>query len=115
MMAVKRKKPKEQKKHNKKNNLRFENYKDCLFNNKIIRKSQLTFKSDRHEVYTQEVNKVALKNKDNKREQTFNEVTTYPYRTPAVKVCESEMMVVRNFFVEKYEDFPLYHEIVLKR
>ena len=74
MMAVKRKKPKEQKKQSKKNNSRFENYKDCLFNNKIIRKSQLRFKSDRHEVYTQEVNKVVLKNKDNKRQLTFNEV-----------------------------------------
>ena len=38
----------------------FENYKDSLFNNKTIMRSQLRFKSDHHNVYTEEVNKVAL-------------------------------------------------------
>ena len=40
---------------------------------------------------------------------------TYPYGTPAVKVCESEMMVVRDLFVEKYVDCPFYSEVVLKQ
>ena len=31
----------------------FENYTDCLFNNKIILKSQQRFKSDHHKVYTE--------------------------------------------------------------
>ena len=68
----------------------FENYTDCLFNNKIVLKSQQRFKSDHHEVYTEEVNKNTLSSDDDKRLQTFNRVTTYPYGTPAVKVCESE-------------------------
>ena len=38
----------------------FENYKDSLFNDKIILKSQQRFKSDHHRVYTEEVNKIAL-------------------------------------------------------
>ena len=38
----------------------FENYKDCLFNDKIILKSQQRFKSDHHKVYTGEINKIAL-------------------------------------------------------
>ena len=80
-----------------------------------MRKSQLRFKSDLHEVYTKEVNKVALRNTDNERSQTFDGVTTYSYRTNAFKVCESEMMVVRHFFVEKNVDCPFYDEIVLKR
>ena len=42
------------------NELIFENYKDSLFNNKTILQSQLRFKSDHHNVYT-EVNKIALK------------------------------------------------------
>ena len=33
------------------------NYKDCLFNNKIILKSQQVFRSDHHDVYTVEINK----------------------------------------------------------
>ena len=35
-----------------KRRLMFENYKDCLFNNKIILQSQQRFKSD-HNVYTE--------------------------------------------------------------
>ena len=47
----------------------FKNYTDCLFNDKIILKSQQRFKSDHHEVYTEEVNKIALSSDDNKRLQ----------------------------------------------
>ena len=36
----------------------FDNYKEFLFHNKIILKSQQTFKSDHHEVCTEEVNKM---------------------------------------------------------
>ena len=91
----------------------FEDYKDCLLNDKIILKSQQRFKSVYHEVYTVKINKIALSSNDNKRLQTFDRVTTYG--APAVKVCESEMMVVRDLFVEKYVDCPIYGEIVLKR
>ena len=79
--------------------------KDCLFNGEAILKSQQRFKIDHHKVYTEEVNKIALSSDDDKRLQTFNRVTTYPYETPAVKPCENEMMVVRDFFVKKYVDF----------
>ena len=75
-----------------KRRLMFENYKDSLFNNKTILKSQLRFKSDHHNVYTEEVNKIALNSNDDKRLQTFDRVTTYPYETNAFKVCESEML-----------------------
>ena len=70
----------------------FENYKDSLFNNKKIMQSPLRFKSDHHNVYKEEVNKVALNTDDNKRLQTFDRVTTYPCGTNAFKVCESEML-----------------------
>ena len=76
----------------------FANYKDCLFNREVILKSQHRFKSDHHEVYTEEVNKIALSSDGDKRLQTFNRVTTYPYGANAFKVCESEMMTVRDFF-----------------
>ena len=41
-------------------------------------------------MYTEEVNKIALNSNDDKRLQTFDRVTTYPYGTNAFKVCESE-------------------------
>ena len=74
-----------------KRELMFENYKDCLFNNKIILKSQQRFKSYNHDVYTEEVDKIALSSDDGKRLQTFDRVTTYPYETNTFKVCETEM------------------------
>ena len=75
-----------------KRRLMFENYKDLLFNNKTIKRSQLRFKSDHHNVYTKEVNKIALNSSDNKRLQRFDRVTTYPYGKNSFKVCESEML-----------------------
>ena len=63
----------------------FENYKDSLFNNKTTLKSQLRFKSDQHDVYKEEVNKIALNSNDGKRLQTFDRVTTYPYETNTFK------------------------------
>ena len=45
----------------------FENYKDSLFNNKAILKSQLSFKSDHHNVYKEDDNKIALSSNDDTR------------------------------------------------
>ena len=75
-----------------KRRLMFENYKDSLLNNRTILKSQLRFKSNYHNVYTEKVNKIALNSNDDKRLQTFDRITTYPYGTNVFKVCESEML-----------------------
>ena len=80
-----------------KRELMFENYKDCLFNDKIILKSQQRFKSYNHDVYTEEVNKIALSSNDDKRLQTFDKITTYPYGTNTLKICESEMLNSKRF------------------
>ena len=47
--------------------LMFENYRDCLLNDKIILKSQERFESDNYKVYTQKSNKIALSSNDDKR------------------------------------------------
>ena len=75
-----------------KRELMLENYKDPLFNNKLILKSQQRFKSDHHRVYTEEINKIALSSNDDKRLQTLDKITAYPYGTNAFRVCESEML-----------------------
>ena len=70
-----------------KRELMFENYTDCLRNNKIILKSLQRFKSDHQKVYAKVVNKIALSSNDDKRLQTHDKITTYPYGTNAfVKV-----------------------------
>ena len=66
-------------------------------------------------MYTLEVNKIALSSDEDKRLQIFDGIETYPYGTNAFKACESEMMVVRNLFVEKYVDCPFYGETVSKQ
>ena len=75
-----------------KRKLMFENYKDCLLNDKILLKSQQIFKSNYHEVYTEEINKIAFSSNDDKRLQTSDRIKTYPYGTNAFKVCESEIL-----------------------
>ena len=75
----------------------FDDYTDSLFKNNIILRLQLRFTSDFHNVYTEEVNKIAISNNDDKRLQTFDKATTYPYGTNAYKVCESEMMTLKKY------------------
>ena len=70
----------------------FKNYKTCNFNNETILQSQQRFEGDYHDVYTERINKITLSSNDDKRLQTFDKVTTYPYGTNAFKVCESEML-----------------------
>ena len=75
-----------------KQRLKFGDCKDCLLNNEIVLKSQQRFKSERHDVYTEEINKVALSSNDDKRLQTFDRITLYPYGTSDVKVCKTELL-----------------------
>ena len=67
---------------------------------------QLRFKSDHHNMYTEEVNKIVLNSSDNKRLQTFDRVTAYPYGTNAFKVCKSEMLskICCNVYMINFDD-----------
>ena len=72
--------------------LKFDDYKDCLLNNEIILKSQQRFKSEAHNVYTEEVNKIALSSNDDKRLQTSDRITSYPYGTSTGIVCKTKLL-----------------------
>ena len=61
--------------------LMFENYRDCLFDNKTVDRSYERFKSYYHDVYTEEVNKIALSSNDDKITQTSDRISAYPYGT----------------------------------
>ena len=75
------KRAKDTKKCKVKREFTFKNYMDCLFSNEVIIKSQQRFRSDHYRVYAEEVNKIALSSNDDKRLQTFDKVTTFPYGT----------------------------------
>ena len=62
----------------------------------IILKSQQRFKSEAHNVCPEEVNKIALSSNDDKRLQTCDRITSYPYGTSVVKVCKTEILCKVN-------------------
>ena len=62
-----------------KNNIKFNDCKKCLFNDEYILKSQQRFISKKHDVYTENINKIALSNNDNKRIASSNKISSYPY------------------------------------
>ena len=72
--------------------LNFLDQNDCLLNNEIILKSQQKFKSERHNVYTEEVNKISLSSNEDKRLQTFERITSYPHGVSVEKVYKTEFL-----------------------
>ena len=59
--------------------VKFDDYKKCLLNDKILLRSEQRL-SKKHDVYTKDVNKIALSNDDDKRIVSSNKITSYPYR-----------------------------------
>ena len=59
--------------------IKFNDYKKCLLNDEIILKSQQRFISNKHDVYTEDVNKIALSNEDDKRMVSPDKISSYPY------------------------------------
>ena len=75
-----------------KRKLKFNDYKNFLLNNETVLKSQQRFKSGRHDIYNEKINKIALSSNDDKRLQTFDRITSYPYGTSSGKVCKTELL-----------------------
>ena len=59
--------------------LRFSDYKNCLFSNGKVLKSQQIFKSENHSVYKENINKITLSCDDDKRIVTSDGITSYLY------------------------------------
>ena len=59
--------------------IKFDDYKKCLLNREVILKSQQRFISKKHDVYTENINKIALSNNDDKRIVSSDKITSYPY------------------------------------
>ena len=59
--------------------IKFNDYKKCLLYDEVILKSQQRFISKKHDVYTENINKIALSNNDDKRIVSSNKISSYPY------------------------------------
>ena len=60
--------------------IKFNDYKNCLLKDEVVLKSQQRFISKKHDVYTENINKIALSNNDDKRIVSSDKITNYPYR-----------------------------------
>ena len=59
--------------------IKFNDYKNCLLKDEVLLKSQQRFISKKHDVYTENINKIALRNNDDKRIVSSDKITSYPY------------------------------------
>ena len=59
--------------------IKFDDYKRSILNGEVILKSQERFRSKGHDVYTENINKIALNNNDDKRLIALDKSTSYPY------------------------------------
>ena len=70
----------------------FNNYEECAEQKKKMLRSQQTFKSDGHNVYTVETNKIALLFNNDKRLMSNDGITTYPYGISVGILCKQELL-----------------------
>ena len=59
--------------------IKLNDYKNCLLKDEKILRLQQRFKSKGHDVYTENINKIALSNNDDKIIVSSNKITSYPY------------------------------------
>ena len=72
--------------------LKLNDYFECLKEKKKVLRSQQVFKSDEHNVYTEEINKIALSYNGDKRLIAYDGITTYPYGIGAGILCKQELL-----------------------
>ena len=74
--------------------------KEFIKNNKSILKTRQRFKSERHNVFTEEINKITLSLNDDKRMQSIDLIGTYGYGTSKDLVSEKEK-IKRNKIIKR--------------
>ena len=59
--------------------IKFNDYKNCFLKDELILKSQQRLISKKHDAYTENINKIALSNNDDKRIVSSDKIMRYPY------------------------------------
>ena len=89
--------------HLEKNKINADSLKEFIKNNKLILKTQQRFKSERHNVFTEEINKIALSSNDDKRMQSIDSVETYAHGMNKNLVCKKEEIKCNNI-IKQYKN-----------
>ena len=71
-------------------------------NDKSILKTQKRFKSERHNVFTEEINKIDLSSNDDKKMQSKDSRETFAYGASKVLVSEKEDVKCSNI-IKQYK------------
>ena len=67
-----------------------EDHKEFVKNNKLLLKTQRTFSSKKHNIFSEKINKIALSSNDDKRIQSIDSVETYAHKMSKDLVCKEE-------------------------
>ena len=82
------------------------NYEEFIKNNKFILKTQQRFKSKSHNVFTKEINKIALSPNDDKRIQSIHSIETYAYGTNKGLISKTKEIKSNNMIKQcKFDDY----------
>ena len=79
-----------------KNKIYIDSIKEFIKNNKSILKIQQWFKSERHNVFNEEINKITLSSNDDKRMQSISLIEIYAYGTSKYLVSDKEEIKCNN-------------------
>ena len=90
--------------HLEKNKIDVHSPKEFIKDNKLILKIQQRFKSERHNVFTEEVNKIALSSNDDKRMKSIDSIETYAYETNKDLVSKKEEIKCNNI-IKQYKQY----------
>ena len=71
----------------KKRSIQFDDYRECLFSREEQHRKMIVIQSHYHEIYTEEINKIALSSDDDKRVIMADEIHTLAYRHTNLKNC----------------------------
>ena len=80
-----------------------EDHKEFIKNNKLILKTQQRFENEKHNVFTEEVNKNALSSNDDERMRSIDSIETYEYGSTKDLVCEEEETKCNNI-IKQYKN-----------
>ena len=61
-----------------------------MLNEKTTKRTQQRFRSDRHNIYTEEMNKTAISPNDDKRVRSHDKTRTYQYGSPMLDHKKSD-------------------------
>ena len=80
-----------------------EDQKEFVKNSKLILKTQQGFKSERHNAFIKDINKIALSSNDDKRIQSIDSIETYAYGTSKDLIRKKEKIKFNNI-IKQYKN-----------